>query len=336
MKNRLRGNGKSSRAIVLALLAAGCLSLLGARPRPVQEQPGPAIEPFYLRLLKSGENSYLAGNFREAIKDLKIAVFGLYPDRTLLARGQAYLGLGLAKIGEKEAGRESIEKALGNVGGPEKFESLGLQGTAQNDLVALLRQWKMSTSPASGAPPAAPKVQEPVRKTDVVPEAKLSTGKTAADYAAAAAPNRMGELEEAVRLNPRDAAAYFELADLQLKSGKSAAAKTTLTNLLKESPAEIEAHLALGRILYGEKSYKEADARLEKFLDLARATGLGGGKAAEARALRLLSAYHRDDSRKLRNLLPGYRDSFGAETIDSLPLFPEDKVILRTILQGGT
>ncbi len=328
-------NGKKWGGVFAALILAGGLVAAGSSRNLAQDQTAGQIEPFYLRLLRSGENAYAAGNFREAAQDLKVAVFGLYPDRRTLARAQVYLGLSLIKIGDPSAGRESIEKALSAIGGADQFETLGLGPAAASDLAALIKKWNLSPTPAAAKTIEAP-VPQPSRPVETPPAIIAApAAKPAADEAAPASTDRIGELKKGLALDPRNVAAYAELAELELRAGNAAAAKNTLKSMIRENPAEVEGYLSLGRMCYQEKVYKEADTHLEKFLDLVTVTGLSQNKVAEARALRLLAASLRDDSRKLRKLLAEYRSSFEGEAIDSLPLFPEDKARLRSILQTG-
>jgi|GEM_PF-886327 len=335
MIERLNTNGKKWGGVFAALILAGGLTAASSSWPPPQDQTSGQIEPFYLRLLRSGENAYAAGNFREASQDFKVAVFGLYPDRQLLAKAQACLGLSLVKTGDPDAGRESIEKALSAIGGPDRYEALGLQAGAASDLVNLIKKWKLSPAPPAIKTAETP-VPQPARQADAPPATIAAPApKPEADGAATASSDRIVELKKGLALDPRNAAAYAELAELELRAGNAAAAKTALKSMIRENPAEVEGYLSLGRICYQEKSYKEADAHLDKFLDLVNVTGLSQNKIAEARALRLLAASLRDDSRKQRKLLAEYRNSFEGDAIDSLPLFPEDKARLRSILQTG-
>ncbi len=335
MIERLKTNGKKWGGILAALILAGGLAAAGSSRNPAQDQTAGQIEPFYLRLLRSGENAYIAGNFREAAQDFKVAVFGLYPDRRILARAQVYLGLSLVKTGDSSSGRELIEKALSAIGGSDHYETLGLGPAAASDLAALIKKWNLSPTPAAAKTVESP-VPLPSRPAETPPATIAAPAtKPAAEEASTSSSDRIGELKEVLAVDPRNATAYAELAELELRAGDAAAAKSTLKSMIRENPAEVEGYLSLGRICYREKIYKEADTHLEKFLDLVRVTGLSQNKIAEARALRLLAASLRDDSRKLRKFLAEYRDSFEGEAIDSLPLFPEDKARLRSILQTG-
>jgi len=68
------------------------LFLISCLPLSSQE-----TDPFYINLLNHGEKSFLTGNYREAIKELEIAAFGLLEENSLRAKAYIYIGLLRAK-----------------------------------------------------------------------------------------------------------------------------------------------------------------------------------------------------------------------------------------------
>ncbi len=309
------------------VLSIGPISSLLSSDSPIQDAAG-QIEPFYLRLYKSGESAFLAGKYLEAAQNLNVAVFGLYPDRQLLARAQIFLGLSRVKSGDEDGGRQAIDKALAALGGPDRLETLELPGGAATDLAGLLKKWKI---PGAAPPAKSAGVPPPTRTTESSPSTPVpSKPRNPADTAVA--PSRIGELKAAIDLDSRNVGAYVEMADLLLQAGNAAAAKDTLKTMLKENPAEIDGYMSLGRISYAEKNYKETEAHLGKFLDLARAINSGRDRVVEARALRLLALHHRGETRKLRKFVLEYRAELDEAAIEALVLSSEDKGLLRSLL----
>ena len=51
------------------------------------------VDSFYTDLLRRGEQSYLGGNYEEAIKQFEVAAFGVYGEKNLLAVAKLYLCL---------------------------------------------------------------------------------------------------------------------------------------------------------------------------------------------------------------------------------------------------
>ena len=118
------------------LLFVGVI-LLGYSDLACQE-----TDAFYTNLFKKGEKSFLAKNYKEAVKELEIAVFGLYKEKEL--RGKAYVYLSLSHYYLKDI--KKCEKYL-----REAFELLGDEGIknfeldkpARSDLEKLIKYFKL-------------------------------------------------------------------------------------------------------------------------------------------------------------------------------------------------
>ena len=76
-------------------------------------------DAFYKNLFEKGEKSFLAKNYKEAVKELEIAVFGLYKEKEL--RGKAYVYLSLSHYYLKDI--KKCEKYI-----KEAFDLLGDEG----------------------------------------------------------------------------------------------------------------------------------------------------------------------------------------------------------------
>ena len=105
--------------LLWAFLLIGVM-LLGNPDLTCQE-----TDAFYENLFKKGEKSFLAKNYKEAVKELEIAVFGLHKEKEL--RGKAYVYLSLSHYYLKD--RKKCEKYL-----REAFELLGDEGIKKLEL----------------------------------------------------------------------------------------------------------------------------------------------------------------------------------------------------------
>lgn len=99
-------------------------------------------DAFYKNLFKKGEKSFLAKKYKEAVKELEIAVFGLYKEKEL--RGKAYVYLSLSHYYLKD--RKKCEKYLRDAFdllGDEGIKKLELDKFARSDLEKLIKFFKL-------------------------------------------------------------------------------------------------------------------------------------------------------------------------------------------------
>ncbi len=99
-------------------------------------------DAFYKNLFKKGEKSFLAKNYKEAVKELEIAVFGLYKEKKL--RGKAYVYLSLSHYYLKD--RKKCEKYLRDAFdllGDEEIKKIELEKAARSDLEKLIKFFKL-------------------------------------------------------------------------------------------------------------------------------------------------------------------------------------------------
>jgi len=188
-------------------------------------------------------------------------------------------------------------------------------------LAKVLRTFKIEASPlprpADENPPAVPPVKSVVPLSSQAPSGLPS--ETA--------------LKDAIRQEPRQADSYYALARLYREAKDPAAAKTTLNRLLEKNPAEIRAYLELGRIAYGERSLKEAEKYLEKFLGLKNSVSVERLRIVEATAILALSAYLRGDTKKALASLADAPELADPAFRDGLALGADDRERLSQLLQ---
>ena len=146
--------GKGTRLLVAALPALLAVGIsLAARW---------AIDAFYLRLFKEGEEAFVAGDHSKAVKDLEVAVFGLAADRVRSGRSCIYLALGHSSLKNAEKSRQFLRRAVGLIGNDDPG-SLGLAGGALNAYERLLEN--LPPEPEAGGEDAAPSAWEKPRET---------------------------------------------------------------------------------------------------------------------------------------------------------------------------
>ena len=305
---------KKSRA--LPVLIVGTIVLLGADS--VRPAAGQEIDPFYRKTLESGEAAYLAKSYEEAVRTLEIAVFGLTKEKTLQARGYILLALSRAALKQEEQSAENLASAAALLGWDE-LQAMILPESAKAELKKLLT----ATPPASKmqAVNASPTVRPPVVAPVTVPESTPHASPVA-------------RFREAIKINPRDPLAFYELAAYYREIQDPANARKTMESLLAQNPAEIRGYLEIGRLEYAARNLKNAEKSLEKFLSLTEDVRVEDRLRDEGRALLLLSAWLRGDAKKTAKLLPLSEDLFQPERFDRLSLTAQDKERLRALRES--
>jgi len=99
-------------------------------------------DAFYKNLFEKGEKSFLAKNYKEAVKELEIAVFGLYKEKEL--RGKAYVYLSLSHYYLKDVKKcEKYLREAFELLGDEGIKKLELDKPARSDLEKLIKYFKL-------------------------------------------------------------------------------------------------------------------------------------------------------------------------------------------------
>lgn len=99
-------------------------------------------DAFYKNLFEKGEKSFLAKNYKEAVKELEIAVFGLYKEKEL--RGKAYVYLSLSHYYLKDIKKcEKYLREAFDLLGDEGIKNLELDKPARSDLEKLIEYFKL-------------------------------------------------------------------------------------------------------------------------------------------------------------------------------------------------
>lgn len=124
--------------IVLAIFLISYSALL-ISPKPegrgyahfmAQEQPSPAVDPFYLKMLAKAENELARRDYAQAIKDFEIAAFGLAHDPVRLAKAYVYLGICHYHFRNINRSEDYFRQAV---------ELIGLEGFASISLLESVR-----------------------------------------------------------------------------------------------------------------------------------------------------------------------------------------------------
>ena len=319
------------KAVFAALLGLGLFLQTPALPRAVYG--GQAVDPFYMKSLKEGEAQFQAKRYKEASDCLEIAAFGLHSKKDELARIHVFLALCYAYLNDSAKSEQNLKSAWALLG-TDGLAAFDLPEPAKTDLAKVTRLFGLDK-------PAAPKAEKPSGGTPTAPPetgkaAEIPALKSSGAPAASATPIKLtseAELRESIRREPRLAGPYYALAGLQVEAKDPAAARATLNKLLENNPAEIRAHLEIGRIAYGERRLKDAEKALEKFLELKNNVPMDRRQVLEGKVLLALSAYLRGDSKKALDALNDAPELADPAFRAGLGLPPDDLERLTRLLK---
>ena len=121
---------------VWGLLLVGVI-LLGYSDLRCQE-----TDPFYKNLFEKGEKSFLAKNYKEAVKELEIAVFGLYKEKELRGKAYVYLSLSHYYLNDRKKCEKYLRDAF-ELLGDEGIKKIELDKPTRSDLEKLIKYFKL-------------------------------------------------------------------------------------------------------------------------------------------------------------------------------------------------
>ena len=113
------------------------LILLGNSDIKCQE-----TDAFYKNLFKKGEKSFLAKDYKEAVRELEIAVFGLYEEKELRGKANVYLSLSHYYLKDMKKCEKCIREAF-ELLGDEGIKKLELEKPARFDLEKIIKFYKL-------------------------------------------------------------------------------------------------------------------------------------------------------------------------------------------------
>jgi len=286
--------------LAIALIVSVTLTLLNAQQ----------VDSFYLDVLKKGEQYYIDGDYANAIRKLKIAIFGLNAAKELHAKAYVYLCLSHFYLKDKDNSEKYLKDAE-RLMGQEELLALDITDAARNDLERLIYTFKAGSNPVNG-----------LRLLPKLPNDKLLSNSNSDQY----------QLEQRVRDNPRDPSFYYELYNIYRRNYNYSGAKKTIEDLVKNNPHEMYGYYLLGIILYQEVKFKEALDRFENFFKLTGSAIVKEDILTEVFAYQILSNYLKGDRNKVRELITQNATSFTRERIQSIPLSEKDKRMLQGIV----
>ena len=274
-------------------------------------------DPFYLNHLNKGEKSFHEKDYKDAIKELEIAVFGHLGRTELKVKAYIYLSLSHYYLGNSEKSEKYL-KEVEKLMAEEEFKSIGIAESILSEfqkIANFLRNREIQEEGNDG-PPA-----ENRNTGDQESTTQKSTS------------NLIKELEMKIRSDPDNIALYYELFKLYRKCDNLRGDKKIIKTLLKKNPAEVIAYHLLGITFYNEKNYKEAAKNFVKIFDLTKDMRIELDLLGEAGAYLILSTHLGGDQKGAEMMVTGLLNYMPEEQISSPSLNQKDKAVLQEILK---
>lgn len=286
--------------LAFAIIAILCSTLFGSQQ----------VDPFYRDVLDKGEQLYLEGDYKSAIKKFNVAVFGLHGAYELQAKAYVYLCLSHFYLREKDESQMYLKEAekLMDI---KKLLSLDITDAARNDLERIIYTIKAGSNPVSGLR-MLPKLPEEITISNPISDQR--------------------QLEQSIRKNPRNPSFYYELYNIHRENYNYSGAKKTIEDLVKNIPSEMYGHYLLGIIYYQEKEYDDAIERFKDFYRLSAGVSLKEKILTEVIAYQILSNYLKGNRGKAQEIITQNIASLTSDKNRALPLSEKDKRMLQGIV----
>jgi tetratricopeptide (TPR) repeat protein len=259
---------------------------------------GQDIDVFYKDLVKKAEKSMYEGHYFDAVEKLKIAVFGLYGDKSLAGKAYVLLGLSHYCLKNKEECRLNLEQAE-ELLGERGFENLALEEYFALDLKLILIDLKFAGY--------------------TKPEVEVVS---------------ITELEKAIKSKPYNSDAYYRLFNSYQDSNNSKQALKVLKKLVKKNPKEAHAYYLMGHLQYEKKKYKNAQKFLEKFFLKASEMEINNKEITAGWAYLILSVFHRGNKEHTEKLASVAKSFLSEREIRTLSLTEIEEKHLQRIIRA--
>lgn len=334
----------------VSLLSAALIfswALLLFVPQALHSQEAHA---FYLSLFKKGQNAFLLKDYKEALKNFEVALFGLHSQKGLTGQGYAYMSLCVFHLGQEEESQELLERSAQwlEAGEAQRFWT-NLPADERETFDQMMKDFGVSLAvggPAAQEQDTAPPVQDksaevPLKKSGAAGKPVEQPGKKKAEEKALtetpiserpvqiprppSALNPAEELEKKIAATPQNPSLYYQLYDIYIQRQDLQAAEQILRRLIMQFPVDVNAHMMLGQLLYRLSRFAEAAAYFEEILRIAGDVPVEAEALKVARAYWLLCLHSQEERRKAREVFLASPEIFSPASIGGLPLDPAVK-----------
>jgi tetratricopeptide (TPR) repeat protein len=275
------------------------------------------IDPFYTGLLEKGQRSFLSGDYANAIKQIKISIFGLSTDKKLLTKAYIYLAFSHYYNMDYKESEMNFQIAL-DLAEDVRFNEIDLDDKSRNELSGIMARFQLGEY----TPP------EPEIKIVTKPEERPSENPSDNNTKQVIA-----DLKDSITATPNNTILYYDLYEQYKKVDNKREGRRILEQLVDRHPEEIYAFYLLGLMRFKDRKYKDAEKHFEEALKTRRTLVLSPELIEEVKAYQIISTYLRGDKSRALDMMATAVHLFTEVKIRQLPLDGTDKATLREIIR---
>ncbi|MFO7867582.1 MAG: tetratricopeptide repeat protein [Candidatus Aminicenantes bacterium] len=304
-----------------AVLTSGFTAALpGEDPLAGYSAQARQLDPFYIRMLEKGKESFLAGRHQDAATELEVGIFGLQSRPRLQGEGHIYLALAYAYMEDLSQARNHLTQAAGLLKREElwRFELPSPHKQKLEDLLA-----------ESGF--RRPELRDEAGSPVIDPEATLDP-----DAGVPVRPDReetIQSLEQRLESHPEETETYLRLYSLYFQAGETGEAEKVIKKLIRHHPDSARGYYLLGRLHYRNREYKKAEQHFARVFLLSSGTSVTQEILLMSRAYQLISVYLRGDRERAVQMAAGSLEVLTDEQVQELALTAVEKKQLLHIME---
>ncbi len=206
-----------------------------------------AADPFFMRLLRLGTDAYNRRDYQSAVRQLRVACFGLLDEPQLLADGLTRLALAQASVGDETGFRETFQR-LSEV--EERFQGYS-RADIPNDVRGAFEALVVQMIPRATLSENAAFARLIASRRETV--SKLPPAQRRKELGRV-----IKELERLIKVEPSEVRWRLIMADLELADSNPRSAYEAADSALKLSPGNRAALKFRGLALRADKNWSPA------------------------------------------------------------------------------
>jgi len=251
-------------------------------------------DPFFIRVLKQGEDLYSSGKYKDALIKLEIAGFGLSREKNLQIKSDILSSLCHFHLKAYEDSEKIFRKAL-EMHGEQALSELNLSQTASKDLNNLIKRLKIKPGDNSEEPPLSPPLSSEIKgdpSHKIISGLEKHTGK---------------ELEKEIKNNPKKAESLY-------------------------SPSEVQGNYLLGKLEFRFNRFRQCEIYFNNVLKQSEKVPIEIALKTTAQAYLILSSHNRGNQKKTLVLITRWITGL-EKNLDSLDMTGTEKDAIRSLMK---
>ncbi|MBD3413191.1 MAG: tetratricopeptide repeat protein [Candidatus Aminicenantes bacterium] len=269
------------------------------------------MDPFYQRLINEGETQFQEGRYAKAVQTLKVAVFGIEGHPDILGKAHVYLGLSYYYLNQESNSENHLRKAV-QLLGTDGLSTIPLEPGIRSDLSKIFSYLGILQEQSQSKPEELRESESPI--SDVTQQ------------------NRIQQLKTAVKDQPDQTQAYYDLYEIYLQQGRSRKARDILEKLSRRHALESRALYLLGVNHFKKRRFKKAQTYFSRIFALAQSMDVASEITDSSHAYQILSFYYQGQKDRAYQWAESREPGLTEEKVGDMGLEERDQRVLLEIL----